>query len=254
MRPEYPDPVLVLLPPSETKAAGGDGPPLSLAGLSHPELNGTRRALVDALSTLADDVPRSLEVLGLSERQVDEVERNAELWTSPTTPALERYTGVLYDALDVGSLELAERKQADSRLAVASALFGLVRGTDSIPAYRLSGGGSLPELGTLRSVWRPVLEPVLASADDLVVDLRSGAYAALAKVGGAVEVRVLSEDASGKRKVVSHHNKSHKGRLARALACAPEEPASIEDVLDVASEAGLDVEREADRTLCVVVR
>lgn len=221
--------------------------------MSHPELNGTRRELVDALSTLAGDVPRSLEVLGISERQVDEVERNAALWSSPTALALERYTGVLYDALDVGSLEPAQRKQADERLAVASALFGLVRGTDSIPAYRLSGGGSLPGLGTLRSVWRPVLEPVLAAADDLVVDLRSGAYAALAKVNGAVEVRVLSEAASGKRKVVSHHNKSHKGRLARALACAPEEPRSVEDVLDVASEAGLRVEREADRELCVVV-
>jgi uncharacterized protein len=245
--------VLVLLPPSETKAAGGDGAPLELAAMSHPELNETRRELVDALSTLAGDVPRSLEVLGISERQVDEVERNAALWSSPTAPALERYTGVLYDALDIGSLEPAQRKQADERLAVASALFGLVRGTDSIPAYRLSGGGSLPGLGTLRSVWRPVLEPVLAEADDLVVDLRSGAYAALAKVSGAVEVRVLSEDASGKRKVVSHHNKSHKGRLARALACAPEEPRSVEDVLDVTAEAGLRVEREADRKLCVVV-
>ncbi|MDI2028436.1 peroxide stress protein YaaA [Saccharopolyspora sp. TS4A08] len=245
--------MLVLLPPSETKAAGGDGAPLELDALSHPELNGTRRELVDALSTLAGDVPRSLEVLGISERQVDEVERNAELWTSPTTPALERYTGVLYDALDVGSLEPAQRKQADARLAVASALFGLVRGTDSIPAYRLSGGGSLPGMGTLRSVWRPVLEPVLAAADDLVLDLRSGAYAALAKVPGAVEVRVLSEDAAGKRKVVSHHNKSHKGHLARALACAAEEPATVEDVLEVAAEAGLRVEREADRKLCVVV-
>lgn len=221
--------------------------------MSHPELNETRRELVDALSTVAGDVPRSLEVLGISERQVDEVERNAELWSSPTAPALERYTGVLYDALDIRSLEPAQRKQADGRLAVASALFGLVRGTDSIPAYRLSGGGSLPGLGTLRSVWRPVLEPVLAAADGLVVDLRSGAYAALAKVSGAVEVRVLSEDASGKRKVVSHHNKSHKGRLARALACAPEEPRSVEDVLDVAARAGLRVEREADRKLCVVV-
>ncbi|RRO16150.1 peroxide stress protein YaaA [Saccharopolyspora rhizosphaerae] len=246
--------MLVLLPPSETKAAGGDGAPLGLTRMSHPELNGTRHELVDALSTLATDVPKSLDVLGLSERQVEEVQRNAQLWSAPTRPALERYTGVLYDALDVGSLEPAERKQADARLAVASALFGLVRGTDSIPAYRLSGGGSLPGFGTLRSVWRPVLEPALAEADDLVVDLRSGAYAALAKVPGAVSVRVLSEDASGKRKVVSHHNKSHKGRLARALASAPEEPASVEDVLDVAADAGLDVEREADRALCVVVR
>ncbi|RKT85983.1 hypothetical protein SAMN05421805_1011163 [Saccharopolyspora antimicrobica] len=249
----YPGGVLVLLPPSETKSAGGRGAPLDLGGLSHPELNDTRRRLADALSTLADNVPASLTALGLSERQVEEVQRNAELWDSPTAPALERYTGVLYDALDLQSLSAVERKQADSRLAVASALFGLVRGTDAIPAYRLSGGSALPGTGTLRSVWRPVLEPVLAAADDLVVDLRSGAYAALARVPGAVDVRVLSEDAAGKRKVVSHHNKAHKGKLARALAQSPDEPESVDDVLDVARTAGLRVEREADRKLCVVV-
>ena len=183
-----------MLPPSETKAAGGTGGPLQLDDLSFPELNPTRRKLLDALSTLAGDVPRSLEVLGISERQVDEVERNAELWTSPTTPALERYTGVLYDALDIGSLEPAQRKQADARLAVASALFGLARGTDSIPAYRLSGGGSLPGLGTLRSVWRPVLEPVLAALPEPVLDLRSGDYVALAPIPHAVTVRVVGPD------------------------------------------------------------
>ncbi|MFC7340734.1 peroxide stress protein YaaA [Saccharopolyspora griseoalba] len=244
--------MLVLLPPSETKATGGDGAPLDLASLSHPELTATRRAIAEELSALAEDVPRSLEVLGLSERQAEEVRRNGELWSSPTAPALERYTGVLYDALDIGSLSEIERKQADARLAVASALFGLARGTDAIPAYRLSGGGSLPGLGTLRSTWRPVLEPLLADADELIVDLRSGAYAALARTPGAVQVRVLSEDASGERKVVSHHNKSHKGKLARALARSSEEPASVEDVLEVAAGAGLRAEREGERALCVV--
>ncbi|WP_433869699.1 peroxide stress protein YaaA [Saccharopolyspora sp. CA-218241] len=244
--------MLVLLPPSETKSTGGAGAPLDLGSLSHPELNPTRRTVVDALTALAADVPASLSVLGLSERQAEEVERNAALRTAPTAPALERYTGVLYDALDVGSLTPAERKQADDRLAVASALFGLVRGVDRIPAYRLSGGGSLPGLGTLRSVWRPVLEPVLA-VDELVVDLRSGAYAALAKVPGAVAVRVLSEDAAGHRKVVSHHNKAHKGALARALAQAPDEPSGVDDVLAVAEAAGMRVEREGERALCVVV-
>ncbi len=245
--------MLVLLPPSETKAAGGEGPPLDLDALSTPELTPTRHRLIEALTDLADDVPSSLEALGLSERQAEEVQRNAELWESPTTPALRRYTGVLYDALDIGSLPEGERARAERRLAVVSALFGLVRGTDAIPAYRLSASGNLPRVGTLRGVWRPVLEPVLAEVDDFVVDLRSGAYAALAKVPGAVEVRVLSEDSTGKRKVVSHHNKSHKGKLARALGRAPEEPRTVEDVLTVAKEADLRVEREADRQLCVIV-
>jgi cytoplasmic iron level regulating protein YaaA (DUF328/UPF0246 family) len=244
--------VLVLLPPSETKAVGGAGAPLDLDALSHPQLTSTRQSLIDAVTSLAADVPASLETLGLSERQADEVQRNAELRDAPTAPALERYTGVLYDALDIGSLSKAERRRADERLAVASALFGLARGTDHIPAYRLSGGTTLPGLGTLRSVWRPVLEPVLRQ-QSMVVDLRSGAYAALARVTQAVTVRVLSEDAKGERKVVSHHNKSHKGKLARALAQVSHEPKDVEDVMLVAKEAGLTVEHESDNQLCVVV-
>lgn len=243
----------MLLPPSETKATGGDGPPLQLDALSHPELTPTRRKLAEALTALAADVPAARTALGLSERQAGEVERNAELFDSPTAPALERYTGVLFDSLEITSLDAAQRARADSRLAVASALFGLVRGTDRIPAYRLSAGSSLPGFGALRGVWRPVLEPVLHGSDELVVDLRSGAYAALARVPEAVAVRVLSEDSQGARKVVSHHNKSHKGLLARALAAAEAEPATVDDVLEVADSAGLRVEREGAAALCVVV-
>lgn len=245
--------MIVLLPPSETKAHGGDGPPLDLATLSYPELTPTRRKLVAALSTLADDVPASLSVLGLSGRQVDEVEHNAELWDAPTTRALERYTGVLYDALDVHSLSPDERKRADDRFVVASALFGLVRASDPIPAYRLSAGHRLPGLGPLSRAWRPVLEPALDAIDDMVIDLRSGAYAALATVPGAIEVRVLSENCLGQRKVVSHHNKAHKGKLARVLAQATREPSDIDGVRAIATEAGMRVERETDRRLCVVV-
>ncbi|MCX2732966.1 peroxide stress protein YaaA [Saccharopolyspora sp. NFXS83] len=245
--------MLVLLPPSETKAAGGDGPPLDLDALSCPELTPTRRKLAEALRSLADDVPASLSALGLSPRQSGEVERNAALFDSPTAPALERYTGVLFDALDVASLPAAERARADARLAVASALFGLVRGGDPIPAYRLSAGSSMPGFGTLRGVWRPVLEPVLGESGQLVVDLRSGAYAALARVPGAVDVQVLAENARGERKVVSHHNKSHKGRLARVLAATLDEPTSVHDVIDLARRADMRVEHPSETSLTIVL-
>ena len=39
-------------------------------------------------------------------------------------------------------------------MAVTSALFGLVRPGDRIPAYRLSGDVSLPGLGPVAGVWR----------------------------------------------------------------------------------------------------
>ncbi|MBP2477147.1 cytoplasmic iron level regulating protein YaaA (DUF328/UPF0246 family) [Crossiella equi] len=245
--------MLVLLPPSETKAPGGDGHALDLDTLFAPELTPVRDKLLDAVVELAADVPASLAVLGISERQAAEVERNAELRTAPTLPAITRYTGVLYDALDVVSFTKAERARADSRLAVASALFGVVGAGCRIPAYRLSGGSVLPSVGPLGTWWRPALEPVLASVDGLVVDLRSGAYANLAKVPGAVTVRVLTENAAGKRTVVSHHNKSHKGRLARALAVARTEPSNAAGVLKIAQAAGMRVEQAGERALDVIV-
>ncbi|GAB3581717.1 peroxide stress protein YaaA [Amycolatopsis endophytica] len=237
--------MLVLLPPSETKAPGGDGPPLRLDELSFPELNPLRRKLADAVVDLAHDVPSSLDVLGLSRRQGDEVARNAALWSSPTLPALERYTGVLYDALDYGGFGRAARAKADRRLAVASALFGIARGDDRIPGYRLSGGTSLPALGTLRSLWRPALEPALAEVDGLVVDLRSGAYAALARVPRAITVRVVT--AGGK--TVSHFNKAYKGKLAAALATASREPSTVEGLIAAAEKAGITLDRVGEQEL-----
>jgi uncharacterized protein len=245
--------VLVLLPPSETKHPGGDGAPLDLAALSAPELTPVRTELVETLVKLAADAPAARIALGLSARQDDEIVRNAALWTSPTLPALARYTGVLYDALDLPSLPRAQRARAAHRLAVGSALFGLVRATDAIPAYRLSAGSALPGLPTLRSLWRPSLGPVLAGVEGLVVDLRSTSYAALAPVPGAVTVQVLSERPDGTRTVVSHFNKAHKGRLARLLATTTAEPDGVVRLRALLRRSGLHVEHDGETALSLVV-
>ena len=245
--------MLVLLPPSETKAPGGDGPPLDLSALSAPELTPVRTELVEHLVKLADDAPAARAALGLSAKQDDEIARNAALWTSPTRPALHRYTGVLYDALDVTSLTRAQRARAGRRLAVGSALFGLVRAEDPIPAYRLSAGSALPGLPTLRALWKPALTPVLTAVDELVVDLRSGSYAALAPVPGAVTLEVLSERPDGTRAVVSHFNKAHKGRVARLLATTTAEPTDVVRLRGLLRRAGLHVEHDGGAALTLVV-
>jgi uncharacterized protein len=241
--------VLVLLPPSETKAEGGSGPSLDLTALSFPELDPVREKLTSALVDLAADVPASLAALGLSERQAGEVARNAALYSSPTMPALSRYTGVLYDALDVAGMTKAERGRASGRIAVASALFGLVRADDLVPAYRLSASSSIPGVGPLGSSWRSVLEPVLGDLGGPVIDMRSGPYAGLAKIPGAITVRVVSEG----RVAVTHFNKAHKGMLARALATAPREPATIRAMISVAAKADLRLERTGPAALELVI-
>jgi cytoplasmic iron level regulating protein YaaA (DUF328/UPF0246 family) len=100
-------------------------------------------------------------------------------------------------------------------------LFGVVAPADRIPAYRLSGDATLPGLGTVAGVWREALGPEIAGlvGDGLLVDLRSGTYAAFWRPTGlprVATVRVLHE-VGGRRQVVSHFNKATKGRIVRAL-------------------------------------
>jgi len=246
--------VIVLLPPSETKREGGDHVPLRLDKLATPSLNPVRAALVDELVALAADPPACRKALGISASQDAEIQRNAELRTSPTMPALQRYTGVLYDALDVTSLRGASATRARERLAVGSALFGLLRADDPVPAYRLSASSKLPGKPSLSARWKPVLEPVLAelAADELVVDLRSGSYAGLGRLPQAITVDCLTEHPDGRRTVITHFNKAHKGKLARILAGSRAEPNDAASVAAVARRAGLHIERDGN-TLTIIV-
>ena len=243
-----------MLPPSETKRAGGDGPAMELAHLGSGALNPLREALVGELIDLAADPETCRRALGISAAQDAEIGRNAALRTSATMPAIHRYTGVLYDALDFGSLRAAEADRARSRLAIGSALFGLLRAGDPIPAYRLSAGAKLPGRPGLAARWRPLLEPVLAdlAVGELIVDLRSGAYVGLGRIPGAIAVDVVSELPGGRRTVVTHFNKSHKGRLARVLATAKSEPGDAAAVATLARRAGMQAERDGDKLTIVI--
>lgn len=233
--------MLILLPPSEGKTAPTRGKPLDLASLSLPALTPTRQRILDALVELCSGDPtEAAGTLGLSQQQLDLVERNAELREAPTARADRIYTGVLYDALEASTLSAAAKRRAGTRVAVTSSLFGLVRFADRIPAYRLSGDASLPGLGPVAGLWREALGDVAADAigRGLLVDLRSGMYGAFwrppAELAPRVAtVRVLHE-VDGVRKVVSHFNKATKGRIVRALledGADPRTPAALSDTL-----------------------
>jgi uncharacterized protein len=248
--------VLVLLPPSEGKAAAGSGPVLDLGSLGLPELTGARREVLDALVELCSgDEAKAREVLGLSEGLRGEVARNAALCEAPTLPAAEVYTGVLYDALGLATLGAAARRRAQRSLLVFSGLWGAVRLDDRIPPYRCSMGVRLPGPGALGAFWRGPLARVLpeAAGDGLVLDLRSSAYAAAWRprgelAGRTAAVRVLqvrTVDGAERRTVVSHFNKATKGRLARDLfrsGAAPRGPAELVEML---RELGYRVEARA---------
>jgi cytoplasmic iron level regulating protein YaaA (DUF328/UPF0246 family) len=239
--------VLLLLPPSEGKTGPESGPKFNASKLGYPGLKNTRSAVLNALISLCAKNPgQAATVIGLGPKQRELVAVNAALRTAACAPAIDVYTGVLYEAWDFASLPAAARKRADARVAIASALFGLVRPSDPIPAYRLSGDTTLPGLGSLSSIWKESLGAELAKVRGPIVDLRSGAYVALGPIPESVAHRAflgrILLERGGKRSVVSHHNKATKGRIARAVLEHGTVPKSVEAVPDFFRSLGFTCE------------
>ncbi|MGL4254999.1 MAG: YaaA family protein [Microbacterium sp.] len=214
--------MLILLPPSETKRPGGRTRPLDAASLALPSLLPQRDAVVAALVALSGDEDRAARVLKLGATQRGEVAVNAGLREAPTMPAVDRYTGVLFDALDAASLPAASRRWLGAHVLVHSAPFGPVGALDAIPAYRLGATASLPGLPSLKRVWADAVSVALAEdRPRFVLDLRSEAYVALGPVPASVSsayVRVVAEADSGAVRALNHFNKHAKGALVRRLA------------------------------------
>lgn len=250
--------MLIVLPPSETKAPGGE---MDGIDVSFPSLDPIRNEIMDDLAAL--DLDEMMSALKLPPTKREEAAENLELRSAPVMPAIYRYTGVLYDALSADTLP----DPALRHLAIGSALFGVVRATDTIPRYRLSGGSSLPPqaqaagvegrkttVPTMKARWGSAITDALAEVDGLIVDMRSGAYQQLGPVPGAVTVRVESVQEDGTRKVVSHYNKHYKGELARVLATAPDADSvtDIEGVAAIAEGNGMTVEVDGNQLTLVV--
>lgn len=252
--------LLLLLPPSETKRDGGnaaftgelvDTP--KDGGLSWAETFGATRELVASdLHQLAGDRGAARKILKISEKQAEiELDRNRSLRTAPRMPALLRYTGVLYDALDAPTLTAPQLSWAAHHVAVHSALFGLVGGGEGIPAYRLSAGSRVGGVAPHQR-WAPVTTEALAAHRGLVVDLRSKAYAALGPVAAArshVTLDVVSRTPDGTVRSLNHFNKRGKGLFTRGIishaASSPHRADQIGDVEQLAAfcrDAGWELE------------
>ncbi|MGZ4148649.1 MAG: YaaA family protein [Actinomycetota bacterium] len=220
-------PPLILLPPSEGKAPGGDGSPWS-PGSMVVDLDRRRATVLAALrKAMRDDETSRAKLLGVKGAALAAATRaNLASRTSPTLPAIERYTGVLYDALDAGSLSAAERRRLDASVVIFSGLWGLVTPSDPIPDYKLKMGARLGSLGVLSAWWRDDLTARLASlaAGRRVWNLLPNEHGAAWRPPATLpqwSVRFLDRGPDGSLAAVSHQNKTLKGTLVRHLTAHP---------------------------------
>ena len=196
-----------------------------------------------------------MSALKLGATQRFEIDRNRAISKSPVMPAIERYTGVLYDALDVASLDVAAREFLRTSVVIHSALFGLLGADDGVPAYRFSHDSRIP--GTsLAKLWSGANAQVLEANDGLILDLRSESYVHLGPAparGHSVFLRVVSEGDDGRMRALNHFNKHGKGELVRALAIAGEDFASADQLIEWARAVGIRLEHGAPGELNLIV-
>jgi len=247
--------MLIILPPSETKRDGGDpSRPLSLDALSYGQLTKPRQRALSAMRRLARN-RGAAAALRLGPTQARELERNKQLESGPTMPAIERFDGVLYEGLDVSTLPPVARAFAHDHLVIASALFGLVGPDDPIPAYRLSPDSRLPAT-PLKALWSGPVAAALAAAPGMILDLRSEAYVALGPAPSRAELwylRVVTEGDDGRRRALNHFNKKGKGEFVRAILLAGIDHPDATSLIAWAATGGIRLEFGAPGELDLVV-
>ncbi len=237
-----PDRPVILLPPSEGKRPGGEGPAWTAGSCSFPALDATRRkvmtALVAAMRAPEADRAKLLGVKGAALATGTAADRAVK--RSPTMAAIDRYDGVLFDALDAGSLPARVRARLDTDVVIFSGLFGAVMPGDPIPDYKLKMGGALPGVGNVTLLWRAPLTRALAPMLEgrvlwnLLPKEHDNAWTCPTELTTrTMSVKFLDEAARTKRQprsftTVNHWNKLLKGALVRfILETGADEPDAL---------------------------
>jgi cytoplasmic iron level regulating protein YaaA (DUF328/UPF0246 family) len=208
---------LVLLAPSEDKAPGGACGRLP----ETPAQRWVRERLVAlAKAGSPEALKKAFDVkdLALDKARTEALDL-ASVRATPLLPALARYSGVAFQALDAASLP----PEAWTRVFVLSNLRGLVRGDEPVPPYKLKLGA----LPGLKAHWRKALTPLLeALPEGPVWELLPGDAAGL--LGTWARPRHTVEILDARGKAISHFSKKYRGLVARwILAHGQGDPSKV---------------------------
>ena len=210
---------LLFLPPSEGKSEAGNR--------SHPWTPrlGAFGAVLETSRTqiaaqLRKDKGGAQKLLGVGGAHLTRAQScNMQLIGASCLPAWQRYTGVVWDHLDLASLSATQRNAFVKRIIVPSGLLGLVRADDQVPDYRLKMGARLAPFGSMSKFWNEAITDALVATvkKRAVIDLLPNEHKAAINwdlLDNVVRIDLVSHSGA----VVGGHNaKAAKGLLARHL-------------------------------------
>lgn len=193
---------LILLAPSEEKAAGGHAGAL-------PETAAQKWVREKLVELVVHGGPEACRhAFGVNGPALDQArdEALALRHAVPLLAALARYRGIAFQALDAGSLPRDSWKQ----VFILSSLRGLVSGDDAVPPYKLKLSG----LPGLKAHWQRHLKPLLERIPEGPLwELLPGEHAGLLKGWNRPRhtLEIVNEDG----RAISHFSKLYRGRVGR---------------------------------------
>jgi hypothetical protein len=151
---------------SGRKRSSGKGAPwpevrAQVDGNAFAFIDDERMELLSYYGTLSQDNARSVYVAprGVPGAGNERVERarlkNTPLMHCPTMPAIERYTGKVYEIIKQ-TLSCKPDVDAQNEILIISSLFGILRTNDMIPDYELMMGDKSPRGIALYKWWHDV--------------------------------------------------------------------------------------------------
>lgn len=191
---------LILIPPSEGKVVGGRGAPLKVLS---PQV----QAMYDRLVQFKGDVN---DLYGVKGKALDKATAaNRDVIKAPTLPAIERYSGVVYDGIDYSSLSKASKVFLNAHVRIVSALFGLLNPQDVIPDYKLK----IEKLDSAK-YWKPIITQELKGC--FVIDLLPQAHQKAVHYEKGIKIDFIFYK-NGKLMPAGHQGKLIKGKFIRWL-------------------------------------
>ncbi len=206
--------IFTLFSPSEGKRDGGDESPIEEESLLFGPAD--RKPILDMYNTIVtnDDLDTKLSLFGLKKPE-DAAPYIIDIYAAPTMTAVRRYDGVAYDYLDYDTLEVAAQRYLHEQLLIFSNLFGVLRGGDSIPNYKVKQGNAVGDIVPERFYkerFGDRLDEYIAENE--LLDLRAGYYEKFYKPAQPVTTMKFVKNG----KVVSHWAKAYRGIVLRHLA------------------------------------
>jgi len=200
----------ILLAPAETKQSGGECKELDI------------KCLYDFQNTILDAYEEHIKNSTIEElslwfgiKKLKDVQKyKRSLKDLPTMKAIQRYTGVAFEAIDYNNLNNDAQKLIDENLYIYSNLFGIVKADFCIPEYKFKQGAILPNINN-EKFYKEHLKDILDDTlGDEILDLSATYYTKYYKPSANVITYKFLKDG----KVVSHWAKHYRGEMVKQIA------------------------------------